>query len=73
MLNAQQKQSRATAEEASRMKAVRTVQWRTRFGACERKLIELKNYLRYCPNDVDACREAEAVEQMYKELLNEAS
>jgi len=57
--------------ELGRIRAVRAVQWRTRFMACERKLIELKNYLRYKPQDADLRRETEAVEQMYKGLLDE--
>ncbi len=59
------------AAEADRMKAVKAVQWRTRFNAVERKLIELRNYLRHDPENADLRREAEAIEQMYKELLNE--
>ena len=62
--------ARRTAE-ADRMKAVRAVQWRTRFNAVERKLIELKNYLRYNPQDSDLRQECETIEQMYKMLLDE--
>jgi len=60
------------AENADRMKAVRAVQWRTRFNAVERKLIELRTYLRYNPQDPKLREECEVVEQMYKGLLEEA-
>ena len=72
--NEQEKRGRAArrAKEEDRMRACRAVQWRTRFNAVERKLIELKNYLRYNPQDANLRQECETVEQMYKQLLDEA-
>jgi len=59
------------AAEAERMKGVRAVQWRTRFNAVERKLIEVRNYLRYNPSDEALRAECAALEQMYRALLDE--
>lgn len=61
---------RGKGEEHRR--ACRAIQWRTRIAAVERKLIEVKVYLRYSPQDPALRREAEMLEAMYKELLEEA-
>lgn len=63
--------ARAAAEE-NRMKAVRAVQWRTRFRAVEKKLIEIRTYLLYNPKDPSLRREADELETMYWALLDEA-
>lgn len=59
-------------EGEEHQRACRAVQWRTRFAAVERKLVEVKGYLRYSPQDPVLRREAETLEAMYKELLEEA-
>lgn len=60
-------------EGESHQKAVRAVQWRTRLMQVERKLVEVKGYLRYSPQDPALRREAETLETMYKELLDQPS
>jgi len=77
-VRAQESQEKANkaarkAAEDDRMKAVRAVQWRTKFRRVENKLILLKNALRYSPEDADLRREVEQLEAMYKALLDEAS
>lgn len=59
--------------EKETLKAVRAVQWRTRFGACERALLHAKALLERLPNDEALKRECEQLEAMYKALLEEAA
>lgn len=63
---------RRAAAYADEQKAVRAVQWRTRFSAVERKLMQVKTYLRYNPQSESLRREAEELEAMYRSLLAEA-
>lgn len=52
-------------------RACRAIQWRTRLAAVERKLVEVKGMLRYCPQDAGLRAECATLEQMYAELLAE--
>ncbi len=46
--------------------------WRTRFGACERALLQKKALLECLPNDEALKRECQQLEAAYKALLEEA-
>lgn len=52
-------------------RACRAIQWRTRFAAVERKLVECKGALRYAPQDAGLRTECETLERMYADLLQE--
>ena len=52
--------------------AIRAVQWRTRFNTVERKLLQVRAYLRYLPQDLDLRKECETLETICKALLEEA-
>ncbi len=68
----QRKKLMAGKADREHMEAVRGVQWRTRLTAVERKLLEVKTYLRYDPQNADLRAEAEALEEMYLELMGAA-
>lgn len=58
-------------EGEEHLRACRAMQWRTRFAAVERKLVEVKGCLRYSPQDPALRAECETLEKMYAELLAE--
>lgn len=58
-------------EGEEHLRACRAIQWRTRLAAVERKLVEVKGYLRYSPQDPALRTECKTLEKMYAELLSE--
>lgn len=60
-------------EGTALFKASRAMQWRTRLSLTERKLAQVKNDLRYNPQNEYLRAECEKLEKMYKTLLEEAA
>jgi len=72
---------KAEAEERGRVRRVeaatetvrafRAVSWRTRFGACERLLLQKKALLERLPNNESLKKEVADLEKCYADLLAE--
>jgi len=56
---------------AEHQRAVRAISWRTRFGACERILLQKKALLEQLPNDAGLRQEVADLEKCYADLLRE--